>query len=187
MEEEIQMYLDDSKERMEKALIHLSNELVKLRAGKANPNMLDSIYVDYYGVSTILSQVANINTPDAKSLVIQPWDKKMIGPIEKAILAANIGVTPMNNGDMVRLNLPPLTEERRKQLVKTTRGEGESAKVSIRNARRDVIEEIKKLQKNGLAEDEAATYEEKVEKLTELYNRKVDEILVRKEAEIMTV
>jgi ribosome recycling factor len=187
MEEEVQLYIDDAKEKMEKAIVHLSNELIKLRAGKANPNMLDAIFVDYYGASTPLANVANINTPDAKSLVIQPWEKKMIGPIEKAILAANIGVTPMNNGDIVRLNLPPLTEERRKQLVKTTKHEGENAKVSIRNARRDVIEEIKKLEKNGLAEDEATTYEEKVEKMTDHFNKKVDEILVKKEAEIMTV
>jgi ribosome recycling factor len=187
MEEEVQLYIDDAKEKMDKALIHLTNELIKLRAGKANPNMLDAIFVDYYGASTPLANVANINTPDAKSLVIQPWEKKMIGPIEKAILAANIGVTPMNNGDIVRLNLPPLTEERRRQLVKTTKHEGENAKVSIRNARRDVIEEIKKLQKNGLAEDAAATFEEKVEKLVDHFNKKVDEILVKKEAEIMTV
>ncbi len=187
MEEEAQFYIDDAKEKMEKAIIHLSNELIKLRAGKANPNMLDNIFVDYYGTSTALTQVASINTPDAKSLVIQPWEKKMIGPIEKAILGANIGVTPVNNGDVVRLNLPPLTEERRKQLVKTTRHEGENAKVSIRSARRDVIEEIKKIQKNGLAEDAAKTFEEKVEKLTDNFNRKVDEVLVKKEVEIMTV
>jgi ribosome recycling factor len=187
MEEEVQLYIDDAKEKMEKALGHLSNELIKLRAGKANPNMLENIFVDYYGASTPLAQVANINTPDAKSLVIQPWEKKVIGAIEKAILAANIGVTPMNNGDVIRLNLPPLTEERRRQLVKTTKHEGENAKVSIRNARRDVIEEIKKMQKTGLAEDEAKAYEEKVEKLTDSFNKKVDDILVKKEAEIMTV
>lgn len=187
MEEEVQLYIDDAKEKMDKALVHLANELVKMRAGKANPTMLDGIFVDYYGANAPLANVANINTPDAKSIVIQPWEKKMIGPIEKAILAANIGVTPMNNGDIIRLNLPPLTEERRKQLVKTTKHEGENAKVSIRNARRDVIEEIKKLQKNGLAEDAASSYEEKVEKLVEGFNKRVDEMLVKKEAEIMTV
>ena len=187
MEEEVQLYLDDAKDKMEKALSHLSNELIKLRAGKANPNMLDGIHVDYYGTSTPLSQVANINTPDAKSIIIQPWEKKIIGEIEKAILAANIGITPMNNGEVVRLNLPPLTEERRKQLVKSVHHEGENAKVSIRTSRRECIEEFKKMQKNGLPEDAQKTAEEKVEKLTEAYYKKVDEMLSKKEQEIMTV
>lgn len=187
MDEEVQLYLDDAKEKMEKAATHLSNELIKLRAGKASPQMLDGIHLDYYGVSAPLAQVANINTPDAKSIVIQPWEKKIINEIEKAILAANIGVTPMNNGDVVRLNLPPLTEERRKQLVKTVKHEGENAKVSIRNARRETIEEIKKMQKNGLPEDMAKNAEEKVEKITENFYKKVDEILHKKEQEIMTV
>lgn len=187
MEEEVQLYLDDAKEQMEKALTHLNNEMVKLRAGKANPNMLDGIMVDYYGASTPLSQVANINTPDAKSIVIQPWEKKIIGEIEKAILGANIGITPMNNGDIVRLNLPPLTEERRKQLVKSVNHEGENAKVSVRTARRECIEELKKMQKNGLPEDAQKTAEEKVEKLVESFYKKIEEILAKKEQEIMTV
>jgi ribosome recycling factor len=187
MEEEVQLYLDDAKEKMEKAINHLASELVKLRAGKASPQMLDSIFIDYYGTSTPLAQVANINTPDAKSIVIQPWEKKIINEIEKAILAANIGVTPMNNGDIVRLNLPPLTEERRKQLVKTVKHEGENAKVSIRNARRETIEEFKKMVKDGLAEDSAKDAEEKVERMTESFYKKVDEVLMKKEAEIMTV
>jgi len=187
MEEEVQLYLDDAKEKMEKALNHLSSELVKLRAGKASPTMLDGIHIDYYGTSTPLAQVANINTPDAKSIVIQPWEKKVINEIEKAILAANIGVTPMNNGEIVRLNLPPLTEERRKQLVKTVKHEGENAKVSIRNTRRETIEELKKLQKDGLPEDAEKTAVEKVEKMTESYYKKVDDVLGKKEHEIMTV
>ena len=187
MEEEVQLYLDDAKEKMEKAVNHLTAELIKLRAGKATPQMLDGIHVDYYGTSTPLAQLANINTPDAKSIVIQPWEKKIIYEIEKAILAANIGVTPMNNGDVVRLNLPPLTEERRKQLVKTVKHEGENAKVSIRNARREAIEELKKMQKNGLAEDAEKDAAEKVEKMTEIHYKKVDEVLVKKEQEIMTV
>jgi ribosome recycling factor len=187
MEEEVALYLDDAKENMDKAIIHLQNEMIKLRAGKANPNMLDHIFVDYYGVSTLLSQVANINTPDAKSIVIQPWEKKMIDPIEKAILVANIGITPVNNGDTVRLNLPPLTEERRKQLVKSLRHEGENARVSVRTARRDVIEELKKLQKEGLPEDSVKTAEEKADKLTDQYYKKIDDILAKKEHEIMTV
>jgi ribosome recycling factor len=187
MEEEVQLYLDDASEKMEKAVTHLSSELVKLRAGKATPQMLDGIHIDYYGTSTPLAQVANINTPDAKSIVIQPWEKKIINEIEKAILAANIGVTPMNNGDVVRLNLPPLTEERRKQLVKTVKHEGENAKVSIRNARRDTIEELKKMQKNGLPEDSEKNAVEKVEKMTENFYKKVDEVLAKKEHEILTV
>jgi ribosome recycling factor len=187
MEEEVQIYLDDAKEMMEKALTHLLNELIKMRAGKANPQMLDGIHADYYGVSTPLSQIANINTPDAKSIVIQPWEKKMMEPIEKAILAANIGVTPMNNGDVIRLNLPPLTEERRKQLVKTVKHEGENAKVSIRNVRREVIEEFKKMQKDGLPEDSVKNAEEKVEKLVDSHYKKVEEIVGKKEQEIMTV
>jgi ribosome recycling factor len=187
MDEEVQLYLDDAREKMEKAVNHLSSELIKLRAGKASPQMLDGIHVEYYGVSTPLAQVANINTPDAKSIIIQPWEKKIINEIEKAILAANIGVTPMNNGETVRLNLPPLTEERRKQLVKTVKHEGETAKVSIRTARRETIEEIKKMQKDGLPEDMAKSAEEKVEKMTENYYKKVDDVLGKKENEIMTV
>lgn len=187
MDEEVQLYLDDAREKMEKAVNHLSGELIKLRAGKASPQMLDGIHVEYYGVSTPLAQVANINTPDAKSIIIQPWEKKIINEIEKAILAANIGVTPMNNGETVRLNLPPLTEERRKQLVKTVKHEGETAKVSIRTARRETIEEIKKMQKDGLPEDMAKSAEEKVEKMTENYYKKVDDVLGKKEHEIMTV
>lgn len=187
MEEEVQLYLDDAKEKMEKAVNHLASELVKLRAGKANPQMLDGIHIDYYGTATLLSQVANINTPDPKSIVIQPWEKKIINEIEKAILAANIGVTPMNNGDVVRLNLPPLTEERRKQLVKTVKHEGENAKVSIRNARRETIEELKKMLKNGLPEDAEKNAADKVEKMTENFYKKVDDILSKKEQEIMTV
>ena len=187
MDEEVQLYLDDTKENMEKAVNHFHNEMQKLRAGKANPSILEGIHVDYYGASTPLAQVASINSPDAKSLVIQPWEKKMIDPIEKAILAANIGITPMNNGDIVRLNFPPLTEERRKLLVKQVKHESENARVSIRNARRDFMEEIKKMQKDGLPEDVAKTAEEKADKLTESFYRKVDEVVISKEKEIMTI
>jgi ribosome recycling factor len=187
MDEEVQLYLDDTKESMEKAVNHFHSEMQKLRAGKANPTILEGIHVDYYGASTPLAQVANINSPDAKSLVIQPWEKKMIDPIEKAILAANIGITPMNNGDVVRLNFPPLTEERRKLLVKQVKHESENARVSIRNSRRDFIEEIKKMQKDGLPEDVAKTAEEKVDKLTEAFYRKVDDVVAYKEKEIMTI
>ena len=185
--EEVQFYTDNAVENMEKALKHLSAELVKLRAGKANPAMLDGILVNYYGAPTPLQQVASINTPDARTFVIQPWEKKVIDAIEKAIFAANIGITPSNNGEVVRLNVPPLTEERRKTLVKQVKSEGENAKISIRNARREAIEEFKKLGKTGLPEDMEKDAEENMQKLTDKYYKKVDEILVKKESEIMTV
>ena len=187
MNEEIQLFLDDAVEKMDKALKHLSSELVKLRAGKATPSMLDGIMVNYYGTPTPLQQVANINTPDARSFVIQPWEKKMIDAIEKAIFAANIGMTPGNNGEVVRLTVPQLTEERRKNMVKQVKAEGESAKISIRNARRDAIEEFKKMVKQGLPEDMEKDATEEMQKQTEKYYKKVDEILAKKETEIMTV
>ena len=187
MNEEVQLYYDDAVEKMENSLRHLSSELVKLRAGKATPSMLDGIMVSYYGTPTPLQQVANINTPDARSFVIQPWEKKMIDAIEKAIFAANIGMTPSNNGEVVRLTVPPLTEERRKGLVKQVKVEGENARISIRNARREAIEEFKILKKNGLPEDMQKDAEENMQKLTDKYYKKVDEVLAKKETEIMTV
>ena len=187
MNEEVQLYYDDAIEKMEKSLKYLSSELVKLRAGKAIPSMLDGIMVNYYGTPTPLQQVANINTPDARSFVIQPWEKKMIDAIEKAIFAANIGMTPTNNGEVVRLTVPALTEERRKSLVKQVKVEGENARISIRNARRDAIEEFKKMVKQGLPEDMEKDATEDMQKQTEKYYKKVDEILAKKETEIMTV
>jgi len=187
MNEEVQLISEDAEEKMEKALKHLSAELGKLRAGKATPAMLDGIMVNYYGVPTPLQQVANINTPDSRSFVIQPWEKKVIDAIEKAIFAANIGMTPSNNGEVVRLSVPPLTEERRKSLVKQVKAEGENAKISVRNARREAIEEFKKMQKSGLPEDMAKDAEADMQKLTDKFYKKVDEILVKKETEIMTV
>ena len=187
MNEEVELFSDDAVEKMEKALKHLMSELSKLRAGKANPAMLEGILVNYYGTPTPLQQVANINTPDARSFVIQPWEKKMIDAIEKAIFAANIGITPSNNGEVVRLVVPQLTEERRKALVKQVKSEGEDAKISIRNARREAIEEFKKLIKSGLPEDMEKDAEENMQKLTDKYIKKVDEALVKKETEIMTV
>jgi len=187
MNEEVQLYYDDSVEKMENSLKHLSSELVKLRAGKAYPSMLDGIMVNYYGTPTPLQQVANINTPDARSFVIQPWEKKMIDAIEKAIFAANIGMTPTNNGEVVRLTVPPLTEDRRKNLVKQVKVEGENAKISIRNARRDAIEEFKRMVKRGLPEDMEKDASEDIQKLTDKYYKRVDEILAKKETEIMTV
>jgi len=185
--EEVQLYTDDAVEKMELALKHLSTELSKLRAGKAIPSMLDGILVNYYGTPTPLQQVANINTPDPRSFVIQPWEKKMIEAIEKAIFAANIGMTPSNNGEVVRLSVPPLTEERRKSLVKQVKVAGENTKISIRTARREAIEEFKKLVKQGLPEDIEKDAGEKMQKLTDKYYKKVDEILAKKETEIMTV
>jgi ribosome recycling factor len=187
MSDEVMLYIDDAKEKMKKALLHLENELIKVRAGKANPSMLHGVNVDYYGSKTPLNQIANINTTDARTLVIQPWEKNMIDSIEKAVFAANLGLTPINNGDMIRINVPALTEDRRHALVKQIKHEGENAKVSIRNARREAIEEIKKLQKEGIPEDEIKKAEEDMQKQTDNNSKKVDEILHNKELEIMAV
>jgi ribosome recycling factor len=161
--------------------------MITIRAGKANPAIFNNVTVDYYGAPTPLPQVSSITSPDAKTIFIQPWDKKMIAPIEKAIMAANLGFTPQNNGEQVRINIPPLTEERRKELVKQVKGEGETARISIRNARRDGVELIKKYQKDGLPEDVAKDNESELQKLTDSFNKKADEIIEKKEKEIMTV
>ena len=187
MEDEAVFCVDMAKEKMDKAIYHLEDELMRIRAGKATPNVLDGVSVDYYGAITPISQVSNIGTPDAKTIVIQPWDKNMLGAIEKAILYANIGLTPMNNGELIRLNIPPLTEERRRNLVKQVKAMGENTRVSVRNARRDANEELKKLQKEGLAEDIEKESQEKVQKLTDDYIKKVDVIVAGKEKDIMTV
>ncbi len=187
MNEEVDLVFDMTRERMEKAIQHLETELSRIRAGKANPHILDGIEVDYYGSMTPLNQVSNISTPDAKTIAIQPWEKNMIDPIEKAILAANIGLTPANNGEIIRLNIPPLTEERRIQLVKQVKNEGETAKVSVRNARRDANDEIKSLQKDGLPEDQAKRAEAKVQEMTDDYTSKVDQVVDAKEEDIMKV
>lgn len=187
MEEEVDFLLDVTKEKMENAINYLRDELMKLRAGKANPHMLDGVVVDYYGALTPLNQVSNVNTSDARTILIQPWEKSMIEPIEKAILHANLGFNPANNGEVIRINVPALTEERRKILVKQVKHEGENAKVSIRTARREANEEIKKLQKDGLPEDVAKTTETEIQKLTDSYSVKVDELLEKKEQDIMTV
>lgn len=187
MNEEVAFYIEETKERMDKAITHLENELRVIRAGKANPAMLSGVMVDYYGTMTPLQQVSNVGTLDARTITIQPWEKNMIAPIEKAIMAANLGFNPQNNGEVIRIAVPALTEERRKQLVKQVKNEGENARVSIRNARRDANEEFKKLQKNGLAEDLAKDAEAEVQKLTDSYNKKVDDHLSKKEQEILTV
>ena len=173
--------------KMEDAVTHLQEELKTYRAGKANPEVFASVIVNYYGAATPLPQMSNITTPDAKTMLIQPWDKSMIHAIEKAIMDANLGFTPQNNGEVIRINVPALTEERRRDLVKRARTSGETAKVSIRNARRDAMDSLKKLQKEGLPEDIEKDDEEKVQKFTDKYVKKVDEVLDAKEKEIMTV
>ncbi|GIV42251.1 MAG: ribosome-recycling factor [Vicingaceae bacterium] len=185
--EDLDIIIEAAKEQMEKAIQHLQHELVKIRAGKANPMMLDGILVEYYGAMTPLNQVSNINTPDARTIMIQPWEKKMLEPIQKAILNSNIGLTPQNNGEVVILNIPPLTEERRKQLVKQAKAEGEHAKIAIRNARKEANDEIKKMQKEGLPEDLCKDAEENVQKLTDEFIAKVDKLIEIKEKEILTV
>lgn len=177
----------EAEEQMEKAIGHLETSLVKIRAGKATPQMLDGIVVDYYGSPMPINQVANISVMDARTLSIQPWEKNMLQPIERAIIGANIGVTPQNDGSLIRIFLPPLTEERRKELVKKCQGEGEHSKVAIRNIRRDAIEGIKKLQKNGLSEDAAKDAEAAVQQVTDKYIATVEKHLAYKEKEIMVV
>ena len=173
--------------KMEDAVSHLQEELKTYRAGKANPEVFASVIVNYYGAATPLPQMSNITTPDAKTMLIQPWDKSMIHTIEKAIMDANLGFTPQNNGEVIRINVPALTEERRRELVKKARTAGETAKVSVRNARREAMESLKKLQKEGLPEDVEKDDEEKVQKFTDKFVKKVDEVLDAKEKEIMTV
>lgn len=185
--EQTDIILSNAQSQMDKGLQHLDSELLKVRAGKATPQMVDGINVEYYGSPTPLSQVANVTTPDARTIVIQPWEKSMIQPIEKAIMMANIGLTPQNDGVIIRLYLPPLTEERRKELVKKVNAEGESAKIVVRNARRDAIEGIKKLQKDGLSEDIAKGLENEVQALTDKQIAKVDSVCKDKEKEIMTI
>ena len=180
----IQQHAEDL---MKKAIDHLEVELVKIRAGKANPQMVDGITVDYYGSPMPLNQVSNISVMDARTLSIQPWEKNMLQPIEKAIIAANIGIHPQNDGNIIRLFLPPLTEERRKDLVKKCHAEGEHSKVAIRNVRRDAIEHIKRLQKNGLSEDATKDAEANVQGLTDKFIGTVDKHLNSKEKEIMIV
>ena len=179
--------LNEASGRMQKAIDHLEEELLNIRAGKASPHVLNSVMVDYYGTQTPVSGVASVTVPDAKTILIQPWDQKMLRPLEKAILDSNIGLTPSNNGEQIRLTLPPLTEERRKELVKQVRGEAETARISLRNARRDAVDAFKKAQKEGMPEDEAKDGETQSQKLLEKFSTQLDAILDRKEKEIMTV
>ena len=179
--------ITDTESAMKKTINHLETELVKIRAGKASPQMLDGITVDYYGTPTPLNQAGNVSAMDARTLTIQPWEKNMIQPIERAIMQANIGVTPQNDGATIRIFLPPLTEERRRELVKRAYGEGEHGKVSIRSIRRDGIEKIKKLQKDGLSEDAAKDAEKEIQDLTDRFISLVEKHLAAKEKEIMAV
>jgi len=187
MSDELALVLLDGQDSMQKAISHLENELVKVRAGKANPQMLDGLTVDYYGSPTPLSQVANVSVMDARTLTIQPWEKNMLQPIERSIIAANLGVTPQNDGNTIRLFMPPLTEERRKEYVKKSNAEGEHTKVAIRNIRRDSIEHIKKLLKQGMSEDLTKDAEKKMQEMTDKYILLVEKHLTSKEKEIMSV
>lgn len=188
MSEELEFIKQDTESLMKKAIGHLEAELVKIRAGKANPNMLDGIVADYYGSPTPLAQIANISVLDARTISVQPWEKKMLQPIERAIIASNIGINPQNDGNFIRLYLPPLTEERRKELVKRCNGEGEQGKVSIRNIRREAIEQIKKLQKDAvISEDAAKDAEAEIQEFTNRFTLLVEKHLEAKEKEIMAI
>ncbi|MDB5062335.1 MAG: ribosome recycling factor [Mucilaginibacter sp.] len=187
MSELIKKQVNDAKALMDKAIAHADNELNKIRAGKASPSMLDDVMVDYYGSPTPLSQVSSVNTPDARTIVVQPWEKSLLVAIEKAIKEANLGVNPQNDGVIIRINVPPLTEERRRELAKKAKGEAEAGKIAIRNIRKDANEKIKKLKTEGVSEDEIKVGEAEVQKLTDAYIIKVDQLSDAKEKDIMTV
>jgi ribosome recycling factor len=187
MAEDVSNIVTSTEDHMKKAITHLETELIKIRAGKANPQILDGIVVDYYGSPTPINQIGNISVMDVRTLSIQPWEKNMLQPIERAIIAANIGINPQNDGNQIRLFLPPLTEERRKELVKKSHTEGEQSRVAIRNIRRDAIENIKRLQKNGLSEDIAKDVEANIQNVTNKFIEAVDKHLTSKEKEIMAV
>ncbi|WP_428328134.1 ribosome recycling factor [Mucilaginibacter sp.] len=187
MSELIKKQVTEAKANMDRAIDHCDNELNKIRAGKASPSMLDDIVVDYYGSPTPLSQVGSVNTPDARTIVVQPWEKSLLSAIEKAIMEANLGVNPQNDGVIIRINVPPLTEERRRDLVKKAKGEAETGKIAIRNIRKDANEKIRKLKTEGVSEDEMKTGEGEIQKLTDAYIIKVDVLSEAKEKDIMTV
>ncbi|MBA9078825.1 MULTISPECIES: ribosome recycling factor [Rufibacter] len=187
MTEEINFYLSEAEESMQKAVQHTSVELTKIRAGKASPAMVEHLRVDYYGTPTPISQVANVTTPDARTLMIKPWEKNMISEVAKAIKNSDLGLNPQQDAEGVRLNIPALTEERRRELVKQAKNETESGKIRIRNIRKDVNDDLRKLQKEGTSEDAVKDAEGKVQKLTDAYIVKIDELLTKKEAEIMTI
>ena len=179
--------IDQLTDQLEKNLQHTATEFSRIRAGKASPAMLESVMVEYYGALTPLAQVANVNTPDSRTLAIQPWDKSLIRPIETAIINSNLGFAPQNDGEFIRISIPPVTEERRKELVKRAKSESENSKIGIRNLRKDANERIKKLEKDGLSEDDAKLGEDRVQKVVDSYIKKTDDLLENKEKEIMTV
>jgi ribosome recycling factor len=187
MSELIKKQVTDAKAAMDRAIEHADGELNKIRAGKASPSMLDDVYVDYYGTATPLSQVGTVNTPDARTIVVQPWEKSLLSAIEKAIMEANLGVNPQNDGVIIRINVPPLTEERRRDLAKKAKGEAENGKIAIRNVRKDANEKIRKLKADGVSEDEMKTGEAEIQKLTDAYIVKIDQLSEAKEKDIMTV
>jgi ribosome recycling factor len=179
--------LDSMKDQMEKTIEHAASEFTKIRAGKAHPSMLDAVKVDYYGNLVPLNQVGNVNTSDAKTITVTPWEKSLLQAIEKGITLANLGLNPSNDGNMIRVTLPPMTEERRKEIVKKVKGEAEHAKVGVRTIRKEINEAIKRLQKEGVAEDEVKVAEQHVQKTTDGYIKKIDDLTSQKEAEIMHV
>jgi ribosome recycling factor len=185
--EELEFYLEDAKETMDGAIKHLTIELTKIRAGKASPQMLDGIQVEYYGVNTPLNNVASVTTPDARTIAVKPFERKIIGDIEKAIRNSNVGLSPNNDGEVIRLNIPILTEERRRDLVKKVRTEIETAKVNVRNVRQDANNAIRKLTKEGVSEDDVKKGEERVQKMTDSFMVKIDQIFDAKEKDIMIV
>ena len=187
MQEEVEMILDICREKMEHAIAHLEKELVHIRAGKSSPRMLDSVMVEYYGSTVPVAQVSNINTPDARTIAIQPWEKNMIRPIEKAIINSNLGFNPDNNGEFIRINVPAPTEQRRKDMVKTVNHEGEVAKVSLRSARKDANDNLKKLLKDGLSEDVEKDAEDKVQGMVNDFSKKIEKMLDDKNVEILTI
>ena len=187
MSEQVESIITNTSGLMNKAISHLEGELMKIRAGKANPQMLEGLTVDYYGSPTPISQVANISVTDARTITLQPWEKPMIAVIERSLMQANLGVTPQNDGVVIRLFLPPLTEERRKELVKKVNAEGENGKIAVRNIRRDMIEQIKKLQKDGLSEDEAKEAEGRIQGITDKNIALVEQHCKDKDKEIMTI
>lgn len=187
MIEELNMIYDEFKSSNEKSLKHLESELLKIRAGKASPSMLSSVMVDYYGSPTPLQQVANVNTMDARTLTVQPWEKPMLEEIMKAIMNANLGLTPQNNGEILIINIPPLTEERRRDLVKKAKSEGEHAKVGVRNHRKDAMDMVKDLKDDGLSEDMQKDAEDEIQNITNVYTKKVDDLIELKEKDIMTI
>ena len=185
--EEIDFYLEHAQESMDKSVSHMVVELGKIRAGKASPNMLDSLSVDYYGNPTPINQVATVNTPDARTISIKPWEKNMIQEIEKAIINSDLGFNPQNDGELIRINIPALTEERRRALVKQAKAEAENGKISVRNARKDTNDSLKKLLKDGASEDMIKDAEDEVQKMTDAHVKKIDDILSQKEEDIMTI